>query len=239
MGGRRLTVSLAVVLAVLVVVGAGAAFGVGRAQRLAGQATTEGTTTAPPSSPGEPAAGTAGGQSAPSQPTEQQPEQSSDQGKPTSQVQATRQPSSSERQPPTVSVEEPGLPVISMSPRALSSVRSQEVADLLQRFFGAINRHDYDAWLTTVSRSQATRDRDEWSKSYSTTRDTDIYVSDIRDGNPLIVRMQFRSHQAVELAPTALPLPCVRWDVTYQLVDEGIGLRVGNSAEKPSMSPCT
>jgi hypothetical protein len=239
MSGRRLTVTLAVVLAVLIVVGAGAAFGVGRAQRLAGQASTEGTTTAPPSSPGQPAASTAGGQSSPSQPTEQPPEQSSDQWNPTSQVQATPQPSSSEQQGPTASEEEPGLPVIRMSPRALTSARAQEVGDLLQRYFGAINRHDYDAWLTTVSRSQATRGRDDWVNDYQTTKDTDIYVSDIQDGNPLTVRMQFMSHQSVELAPSALPLPCVRWDVTYQLVDEGIGLRVGNSAEKPSMAPCT
>jgi hypothetical protein len=234
MSGRRLTVTLAVVLAVLVVVGAGAAFGVGRAQRLAGQASTEGTTTAPPSSPGQPAASTAGGQSSPSQP----PEQSSDQWSPTSEVQATPQPSASEQQGPTASAEEPGLPVIRMSPRALTSARAQEVGDLLQRYFGAINRHDYDAWLTTVSRSQATRGRDDWVNDYRTTKDTDIYVSDIQDGNPLTVRMQFMSHQSVELAPSALPLPCVRWDVTYQLVDEGIGLRVGNSAEKPSMAPC-
>jgi hypothetical protein len=234
MSGRRLTVTLAVVLAVLVVVGAGAAFGVGRAQRLAGQASTEGTTAAPPSSPGRPAASTAGGQSSPSQP----PEQSSDQWSPTSEVQATPQPSASEQQGPTASAEEPGLPVIRMSPRALTSARAQEVGDLLQRYFGAINRHDYDAWLTTVSRSQATRGRDDWVNDYRTTKDTDIYVSDIQDGNPLTVRMQFMSHQSVELAPSALPLPCVRWDVTYQLVDEGIGLRVGNSAEKPSMAPC-
>jgi hypothetical protein len=234
MSGRPLTVTLAVVLAVLVVVGAGDAFGVGRAQRLAGQASTEGTTAAPPSSPGRPAASTAGGQSSPSQP----PEQSSDQWSPTSEVQATPQPSASEQQGPTASAEEPGLPDIRMSPRVLTSARAQEVGDLLQRYFGAINRHDYDAWLTTVSRSQATRGRDDWVNDYRTTKDTDIYVSDIQDGNPLTVRMQFMSHQSVELAPSALPLPCVRWDVTYQLVDEGIGLRVGNSAEKPSMAPC-
>lgn len=239
MSGRRLTASLAIVLAVLVVAGAAAAFGVGRAQRLAGQPSigSGSTTSPPPSSPGGPSAttGDGGSRSASRAPTlSEQPIGTE------SHVPTTPEPGSSGQQPPSTTGQLPGaLPPIKMSPRALSSARAQEVADLLQRYFGAINRHDYDAWLTTVSRSQATRDPDDWATDYKTTRDTDIYVSDIQDGNPLLVRMQFMSHQAVELAPSAMPLPCVRWDVTYQVVDEGIGLRVGTSAEKPSMAPCS
>jgi hypothetical protein len=239
MTGRRLTASLAIVLAVLVVAGAGAAFGVGRAQRLAGQPTTGSGSTAwsPPPSPGGTSA-TTGDAASPS--ASSVPAVSERPIGTATHVPTTPQPGSSAEQPPTATVAEPGaVPQIEMSPRALSSPRAQEVADLLQRYFDAINRHDYDAWLTTVSRSQATRDPDDWARDYKTTRDTDIYVSDIQDGNPLLVRMQFMSHQAVELAPSAMPLPCVRWDVTYQVVDEGIGLRVGTSAEKPSMAPCS
>jgi hypothetical protein len=239
MSGRRLTASLAIVLAVLVVAGAAAAFGVGRAQRLAGQPVTgTSNTTAPPSSSPDRPSATTGHQRSPSA---SPPPTLSDRPIGTAtDVPTTPEPGSSEQQPPSTTDQLPGaLPPIKMSPRALSSPRAQEVADLLQRYFGAINRHDYDAWLTTVSRSQATRDPEIWAKDYQTTRDTDIYVSDIQAGNPLLVRMQFISHQAVELAPTALPLPCVRWDVTYQVVDEGIGLRVGTSAEKPSMAPCS
>jgi hypothetical protein len=128
--------------------------------------------------------------------------------------------------------------VVSLSPSAENAPQARDVADLIQRYFSAINRHDYDSWLTTVTTAQARRDRDTWTDDYSTTHDSDIYVSDITPGDPLTVRMQFVSHQALAFAPTALPAECVRWDVTYQILDEGVGLRVGTSAKKPAVAPC-
>lgn len=127
---------------------------------------------------------------------------------------------------------------VDLSPSAETSPNAQDVADLVSRYFTAINRHDYDAWLTTVSTAQAKRDRDDWTKDYSTTSDSDIYISDITAGKPMTVRMQFTSHQAISFAPTQLQAECVRWDVTYQVVDEGVGLRVGTSAKQPAIAPC-
>lgn len=133
---------------------------------------------------------------------------------------------------------ESGPVTISLSPSAENAPHARDIADLIQRYFGAINRHDYDSWLTTVTTAQARRDRDSWTDDYSTTHDTDIYVSDITPGDPMTVRMQFVSHQALEFAPAALKAECVRWDVTYQILDEGVGLRVGSSAKKPAVAPC-
>lgn len=135
--------------------------------------------------------------------------------------------------------EDPHDPLpVTLSPSAEASPHAREITDLLSRYFTSINRHDYDAWLTTVSTAQAKRDRDSWTTDYSTTYDHDIYVSDITDGDPMTVRMQFVSNQSLEFAPPALPAECVRWDVTYQVLDEGVGLRVGLSAEKPALAPC-
>lgn len=132
-----------------------------------------------------------------------------------------------------------GGPVdVTLSPSAEAAPQARDVTDLIVRYFSAINRHDYDAWLTTVTTAQARRDRDSWTTDYSTTHDSDIYISDITLGAPLTVRMQFVSHQAVAFAPAALPAECVRWDVTYQILDEGVGLRVGTSAKQPAMAPC-
>ncbi len=132
-----------------------------------------------------------------------------------------------------------GGPVnVTLSPSAEAAPQARDVTDLIVRYFSAINRHDYDAWLTTVTTAQARRDRDSWTTDYSTTHDSDIYISDITQGAPLTVRMQFVSHQAVAFAPAALPAECVRWDVTYQILDEGVGLRVGTSAKQPTMAPC-
>lgn len=131
-----------------------------------------------------------------------------------------------------------GPVTIAMSPSAENVPHARDIADLIARYFSAINQHDYDSWLTTVTTAQALRDRDSWTIDYSTTRDSDVYISDITPGDPLTVRMQFVSRQALEFAPTDLPAECVRWDVTYQILDEGVGLRVGTSAKKPAMASC-
>lgn len=125
------------------------------------------------------------------------------------------------------------------SPRAAAWPTAEEIGTLLQRYFASINNLDYDAWLTTVSTSQALRDRSSWMHDYSTTTDVDIYISDIEqteDG--LQVRMQFTSYQDAEFAPPQLPEECVRWDVTYFVVDEGTGLRVDLSAQRPALAAC-
>lgn len=127
--------------------------------------------------------------------------------------------------------------VVRMSASAEASPHAAEVRQLIHRYFTAINRGNYDAWLTTVTTAQAQRDRDRWLRDYSTTHDTDIYISDIYQ-DPLTVRMQFVSHQDVEFAPADMPAECIRWDVTYYIIDEGLGLRVGTSAEPSSLAPC-
>ncbi len=214
---RRLTLTLAGVLVALLVIGAGAAFAVGRAQRLGAAG-------------GSPPSSNAGGTASPS---DTAPGGSGTDGNSPGSTTTRLVPSPGRSATPS------GDPVrVTLSPRAAASPNAREVADLLERYFTAINRNDYDAWLSTVSTAQAKRDRDDWTKDYSTTHDSDVYISDIIPGKPLTVRMQFVSTQAIEYAPTALPRECVRWDVTYQVVDEGPGLRVGNSAKPPAMAPC-
>ncbi len=232
LSGRRLTITLAGVLAVLLVLGASAAFAVGRAQRLAGQ----------PSGPGGGASsGSAGGSTTidrggpgpsatPDQPGISRPSEFPD----------TQTAVSPTPQPGESSAASNDQPVpVTLSASAEAAPHAQEVRDLISRYFTAINRHDYDAWLSTVSTSQAKRSRDNWVNDYQTTHDSNVYISDIYPGDPLTVRMQFTSHQSVELAPSALPEECVRWDVTYTIMDEGTGLRVGTSAKSPSMARCT
>jgi recombinational DNA repair protein RecR len=128
---------------------------------------------------------------------------------------------------------------VTLSPSAEASPHAAEITGLIRRYFTAINRHDYEAWLATVSTAQAKQTELKWIKGYQSTHDSNIYISDINEGDPITVRMQFVSHQSIELAPTGLKAPCVRWDVTYQIVDEGIGLRVGTSAQSPSMAACS
>lgn len=131
-----------------------------------------------------------------------------------------------------------GAVVPELSPSAGAAPHSREVSDLVARYFTAINRLDYDAWLTTVTTAQSQRDRDSWEHDYSTTTDYDVYISDIAEGDPITVRMQFTSNQDIEFAPDDMPEQCIRWDVTYQVVDEGVGLRIGTSAQQSVTAPC-
>ena len=229
LSGRRLTVALTGVLIAVLAVGAGAAFAVGRAQRLAGAASTgHGSSSAghAPSATGR-SATPVGGSSTPAPSGN-----SAGAGQPTP-------PSAIGSRSSDSTSSSDGTVEVTLSPAAEASPQGQAVAGLLKRYFSAINQHDYDAWLATVSTAQAKRDPDDWAVNYSTTHDSDVYVSDIVPGDPLLVRLQFVSHQSVKYAPTNLPLPCVRWDVTYQILDEGTGLRVGTSAKPSTMAPCT
>ncbi|MBN9609480.1 MAG: hypothetical protein J0I11_09195 [Actinobacteria bacterium] len=225
--GRRTTLLLSLALAVLMVAGAGAAFAVGHAQRaavrLAGAGSAGSAGQAPSASP---SAGTADGSVGEPAATVGSIAVSVG-APPTDRTTGTADPSASK-----------GPVAVGLSPRAESTPQARDVTDLISRYFTAINGHDYDAWLSTVTTAQAKRDRDDWTRDYSTTRDSDVYISDITAGNPLTVRMQFTSHQAIQFAPAELQAQCVRWDVTYRVQDEGVGLRVGTSAKPPAIAPC-
>ncbi len=225
--GRRTTLLLSLALAVLMAAGAGAAFAVGHAQRaavrLAGAGSAELAGRTPPVSLS--ASGTADGSGEPAATV----------GSIAVSVGASPTDRTTGSPDP---VDSKGPVSVGLSPRAEGTPHARDIADLISRYFTAINGHDYDAWLSTVTTAQAKRDRDDWTRDYSTTRDSDVYISDITAGNPLTVRMQFTSHQAVEFAPAELPAQCVRWDVTYRVQDEGVGLRVGTSAKPPAIAPC-
>ncbi len=225
--GGRLTAVLASTLVAVMVAGAGIAYAVGRSQNQ-DSAASAGSTGTGRSATGD--TGSAGAPSSQHAPTGGEPDSAGATGDQDDEPSAgTGSAAADDHQPLDVS----------LSASAEDSANAQQVRDLLQRYFTAINNHDYDAWLATVTTAQSQRSRESWMADYRTTRDSDVYVSDINDGDPLTVRMQFVSHQSVDLAPTALPLPCVRWDVTYQIIDEGPGLRVGTSAKPPAMAPCS
>jgi hypothetical protein len=121
-----------------------------------------------------------------------------------------------------------GSSAVEMTPAAERHPRAEEIRLLLQQYFDAINSRDYPVWAASVSAAQSQgRPESEWSRSYSTTKDSKIKVIDIMD-DPLRVRLWFTSEQAVELAPSDLPVKCINWDVTYDLVDEG-SLRIGTT----------
>jgi hypothetical protein len=117
--------------------------------------------------------------------------------------------------PPTVSPEEqPGPPVVQLTPDAMRHPRSGTVRRLLQTHFDAINGRNYARWKTTVT-SDRIRDktRDSWLADYRTTRDGSIVIQRIERASErrLAVLVAFTSTQDVADAPPQLPAQCIRW----------------------------
>lgn len=220
---RRLTVTLVAVLVAVVVVGLGAAFAIGRTQRVGGaeaSGATGGT-------------GVSGETGTPDRTTTQTPD------RPTTASTGTSTGTSTRATVPQDTAGPPSPVEVTLSAEAQSSSHAAEVETLLQRYFDAINAHDYQAWKQTVTPAQSAHwAKDDWESAYSSTVDSDIYVSDINEGAVMSVRIQFVSHQDVDLAPTSLPVTCVNWDVLYRLEIVDGGLRVGTSVRDPYLVAC-
>ena len=128
---------------------------------------------------------------------------------------------------------------VQLSGTAHEHPRAADVQLTLQRYFDAINRRDFDAWLTSVAADQSVNQTaDEWSHEYSTTVDSNLVVATIQD-DPLRARLMFTSEQDVAFAPKGLPATCINWDLTYLLTDrDGVLVLSGIDPSTQSMVAC-
>ena len=126
-----------------------------------------------------------------------------------------------------------------LSPAAAVHPRAAEVRQVLQQYFDAINHHDFQSWKRAVGQEQsAPQTRDRWQTAYATTADSNIAVAGLSDG-PLRAHTMFTSQQDVALAPAALPVPCIDWDVSYLLADrDGRLVLTGIEPSALSMKAC-
>ncbi|NNG37493.1 hypothetical protein [Nakamurella aerolata] len=103
------------------------------------------------------------------------------------------------------------------------------VRDLLQQHFNAINTHDYAGWAETVTSEQPEKiDESRWWDEYSSTVDTEIVIEEVHD-EPRQVVFSLRSRQDPEKSFDGTS-SCTDWRLTWPLIDEGSGLRVGVAA---------
>ena len=120
---------------------------------------------------------------------------------------------------------------VMMSPAVRSHPRSQEVQQLMQAYFDAINQHDYASWTQSVAGALVTRQNDQqWLLAYATTVDSSIWMQSMSD-DPLQVEMKFTSQQDADLAPSDLQVDCIHWTLAYQLATEGGHLVVGSTVD--------
>ncbi|MFD2418567.1 hypothetical protein [Amycolatopsis pigmentata] len=118
---------------------------------------------------------------------------------------------------------EPGPATVRLTPDAAAHPQHEAVRALMQTYFDAINRGDYDAWRTTVTRVKiAAQPRPDWQANYRSTRDGSIviYRIDPSPGNGLNVLIGFTSVQDPSAAPPELRAGCLRWRLVFPLTLE-------------------
>ena len=125
---------------------------------------------------------------------------------------------------------------VQLSPKARTHPQAEQVRQLLQSYFDAINNHDYSAWAAVVTTPQTTnQDSDRWLQAYASTVDSSIWVQSL-SGNPLRVALRFTSEQDPDLAPPDLQVDCIDWTLSYQLPEQDghlvVGTTVANSVSR-------
>jgi hypothetical protein len=126
--------------------------------------------------------------------------------------------------PPEVPADGVGSGEVELSPDAADHPDAEAVWAQLQDHYDAINDRDYAKWRATVvpARAEALGEED-WQKAYATTQDGSVRVDRIDpdpDAGPdggLLVRVRFISTQAVENAPSDLPVERICWRSTLPM----------------------
>lgn len=122
----------------------------------------------------------------------------------------------------------PADATVAVAPAAAGNPAAPRVQALLERYFTAINDHDYAAYsslLDTRMRQQNTPS--SFASGYATTRDsaeTLTSISDTSDGR-LAVTVSFISHQSP--ADSINNSSCTAWAITLYLRSQGSGYLIG------------
>ncbi|WP_340687459.1 hypothetical protein LCL61_15435 [Amycolatopsis coloradensis] len=125
--------------------------------------------------------------------------------------------------------QQPGSPVVEVTPDVFAHPQYQSVRQVLQGYFDSINDRDYPKWTSVVTRERAkTKTAAEWKKDYQSTRDGSILVYRVEPSTPTMLRVlvAFTSTQDVEDAPLYLPEGCIRWRLVLPLRLESGSWRV-------------
>ena len=138
--------------------------------------------------------------------------------------------------------EQPGSALVRLVADVEAHPDADQVRTLLQDYFDAINAGDYMLWSSTVTASRVQNiGRSAWREQYRSTLDGSIVVHRLepRPGGGLIALLSFTSVQDPVDAPPDLPVRCLRWQVSYSLIDEGDDLRLAATSPNASLrAPC-
>lgn len=113
-----------------------------------------------------------------------------------------------------------------------ASAQAPAVLAISQRYYDAINAHDYDAWTATVtSQRAAQQSRASWNQGYRSTHEFSVVVTAITPtgADSATVAMSFVSTQDTADAPTDLPVARICWQTQLPVTKLGADARIGTS----------
>lgn len=138
--------------------------------------------------------------------------------------------------------EQPGPRTLTFVADVEAHPAADQVRALLQSYFDAINKGDYELWSSTVTAERVQNTgRKAWIEQYRTTLDGSVVVHrlEARPGGGLIALLSFTSVQDPAYAPPDVPVRCLHWRVSYPLVGELDKLRLASASPNASQrTPC-
>jgi len=117
-----------------------------------------------------------------------------------------------------------------------ASAQAPAVLAISQRYYNAINAHDYDAWTATVTSQRASQQsRASWNQGYRSTHEFSVVVTAITPtgADSATVAMSFVSTQDPADAPTDLPVTRICWQTQLPVTHLGTDARIGTSPSGP------
>jgi hypothetical protein len=117
---------------------------------------------------------------------------------------------------------------VAMSPSAAASPAAARVRTLLDRYFAAINAHDYAAYSSLLdTQMQQNNPQSKFASGYATTRDSAEKVTSIADtgAGGVAATVTFTSHQ--NPSDSINNSSCTAWTITLYLQPQDSGYVIG------------
>jgi hypothetical protein len=117
---------------------------------------------------------------------------------------------------------------VAMSPSAAASPAAARVLTLLERYFAAINAHDYAAYSSLLdTQMQQNNPQSKFASGYASTRDSAEKVTSIADtgGGGVAAGVTFTSHQ--NPSDSINNSSCTAWTITLYLQPQDGGYVIG------------
>ncbi len=135
----------------------------------------------------------------------------------------------------------PGDTAVTVAPAAAGDPTAPQVQALLERYFAAINAHDYAAYSSLLdARMRQQNSASTFASGYATTHDSAETLTGISGtgGGDLAATVSFTSHQSP--ADSINDSSCTAWTITLYLEPQGSGYLIGPPAAgyQPTHQDC-